>query len=100
MASQLGRDEVARIAALANIDLSAEETTMFARQLADIVEYAATVQQADTTQLTDAPSGPTQTHLPPPRQDSPAPSLERKDAMAMAPDARADAGLFRVPKVL
>src|SRR5436190_20648538 len=100
MASQLGRDEVARIAALANIDLSADETTMFARQLGDIVEYAATVQQADTAELPAGSSAATQADLPPPRQDSPAPSLERKDAMAIAPDARADAGPFRVPKVL
>ena len=100
MASQLSREEVARIAALANIDLSADEIAMFARQLTDIVGYAATVQQADTSELAANATGSPQPDLPSPRVDSPVPSLDRKDALAIAPDARPDAGLFRVPKVL
>jgi Asp-tRNA(Asn)/Glu-tRNA(Gln) amidotransferase C subunit len=34
------------------------------------------------------------------REDVPAPSLDRDEVLANAPDARREAGLFRVPKVL
>lgn len=99
MASQLSRDEVAHIATLAQIDLTPAEQDLFARQLTDILKYAATIQQADTSGI--EPDAVTMlSALPGPRDDAPAPSLDRAAAMAIAPDARADAGLFRVPKVL
>jgi aspartyl-tRNA(Asn)/glutamyl-tRNA(Gln) amidotransferase subunit C len=100
MAQQLSRDEVARIAALANIELSADDITMFARQLTDIVEYAASIQKADTSDVAADSGTATGANLPPPRADVPLPSLDRAEALATAPDARPDAGLFRVPKVL
>ena len=99
MASQLSRDEVAHIAALAQIDLTPDELATFARQLTDILGYAATIQQADTTGI-DADGTAADMTLPGPRADVPAPSLTRDEAMAIAPDARPAAGLFRVPKVL
>jgi aspartyl-tRNA(Asn)/glutamyl-tRNA(Gln) amidotransferase subunit C len=99
MASQLSRNEVAHIATLAQIDLTPAEQETFARQLTDILKYAATIQQADTSGI-DPDAATAEARLPGPREDTPAPSLDRKAALAIAPDARADAGLFRVPKVL
>ena len=43
------RDEVAAIAALANLELDDDELDLFARQLGDILAYADEVQQIDTT---------------------------------------------------
>src|SRR5258705_13574581 len=43
------REQIADIAALANLELDASETELFARQLADILAYAEVVQQIDTT---------------------------------------------------
>lgn len=99
MASQLNRDEVAHIATLAQIDLTDAELDTFARQLTDILAYAATIQEADTTNVA-ADISMTAQRLPGPRADDQAASLDRQAALAIAPDARPDAGLFRVPKVL
>jgi len=99
MASQLNRDEVAHIANLAQIDVTASELDTFARQLTDILAYAATIQQADTSGIeTDASANAAS--LPEPRLDTPSASLDRDAALAIAPDSRPAAGLFRVPKVL
>lgn len=94
MASQLTRDEVARIASLAQLDLSDAELDTFARQLTDIVSYTAIVQQADTSAFAaDADAAAATAN----RADAPAPSLDRDVVLAEAPDA--SSGLFRVPKV-
>lgn len=99
MASQVTRDEVARIAGLAQLDLSAAELDTFARQLTDILTYAAIVQQADTTEVANSTSG-SRNFGAPARPDIPVPSLDRDDVLAQAPDAASETGLFRVPKVL
>jgi aspartyl-tRNA(Asn)/glutamyl-tRNA(Gln) amidotransferase subunit C len=99
MASQLNRDEVAHIANLAQIDVTASELETFARQLTDILAYAATIQQADTSGI-DADMSANAPSLPEPRHDAQTPSLNRDAALAIAPDSRPASGLFRVPKVL
>jgi aspartyl-tRNA(Asn)/glutamyl-tRNA(Gln) amidotransferase subunit C len=90
--------DVERIAALAHLELTAEEKLLFARQLADILEYAQQVQAIDTSGV------PATAHVHAgqrtERDDEPRPSLQVADAMATAPDANADAGLFRVPRVI
>ena len=98
MASQLTRDEVAGIAELARLELSADEQDALTRQLGDILAYAATVQQADTTGI--EPMRGDREGLPAWRPDTPAANLRRDDVLREAPDAAQDAGLFRVPKVL
>jgi aspartyl-tRNA(Asn)/glutamyl-tRNA(Gln) amidotransferase subunit C len=101
MASRLTLDEVAHIADLARLDLSAAERETFARQLTDILAYAAVVQQVDTSAVASdgaaGPAGPDETDL---REDVRAPSTSREAALDQAPDGVQDAGLFRVPKVL
>ena len=89
--------DVERIAALAQLELSDEEKQLFTKQLADILHYADQVQAIDTSGVppTDhVGSGRTE------RDDEPRPSLPTDQALANAPDAAPDAGLFRVPRVI
>ncbi len=97
MSTRLTRADVERIAALAHLDLTADETELFTKQLAQILEYAERLREVDTTQVSATwhPS-PGSAAL---RDDVRRPSLAREDALAGAPDAAPD-GLFRVPKVI
>jgi aspartyl-tRNA(Asn)/glutamyl-tRNA(Gln) amidotransferase subunit C len=97
MSDGLTRADVERIAALASLELTGEEAETFTRQLAGILAYAQQVQQLDTTGV------PPTAHVLAgafDRPDDPAPSLDREQALAGAPDAAPDAGLFRVPRVI
>ena len=101
MVSPLSRADVVHVAGLARLELSEPELDTFARQLADILAYAAVVQQADTTGVdADAGASPAPRQPPVTREDAPAPSIDRDAIIAQAPGAAPDAGLFRVPKVL
>ena len=51
MPSQLTNEEVARIAELARLELTPGEAEMFTRQLTAILDYAARVQDVQTTDL-------------------------------------------------
>lgn len=99
MASQLTPAEVAHIADLARLELSDAEREAFARQLTDILSYAAAIQSVDTA-LIRAASGERGPEADGWRADAPAASLDRDIVLAQAPDPARDAGLFRVPKVL
>ncbi|MBM3778403.1 MAG: Asp-tRNA(Asn)/Glu-tRNA(Gln) amidotransferase subunit GatC [Acidimicrobiia bacterium] len=96
--SRLTIADVERIAALAHLELTGEEKQLFTGQLADILTYAEQLQQIDTTGV------PATAHVHPDlraeRPDEPAPSLAPEDALANAPDADAEAGLFKVPRVI
>lgn len=98
MADPLTIQDVDRIAALAHLALSEDERRRFSGQLADILAYARTVQDVDTAGV------PPTTHTLVPqgrlREDEPRPSLPRAQALAAAPEAAIEAGLFRVPKVI
>lgn len=96
MPSQLTTDEVARIAELARLDISPDEGARFARQLTAILDYAARVQEVNTA-AADGDAAPTPGFW---REDDAGPCLPREDALAAAPDAAPDLGLFRVPRVL
>lgn len=93
MVSFTDRD-VQRLARLARLALTPDETARFARQLADILDFVRQVQSVETAASSDInlPAGAL-------RDDAVAPSLERGDALASAPEADA-AGLFKVPRVL
>ena len=90
--------DVERIAALAQLELTDEEKQLFTRQLADILAYAEQVQAIDTSGV------PATAHVHAAqrreREDTPRPSLPVEDALANAPDADREAGLFRVPRVI
>ncbi len=96
--STLSLEEVERIARLARLELTDDEKQLFARQLADILAYAEQVQSLDTSGV------PATAHVHPDlraeRIDAPRPSLATSEALANAPDPAAEAGLFKVPRVI
>ena len=98
MSTVLTVADVERIAALAQLELTEEEQHLFTRQLADILAYAEQVQAIDTSgvEATAHVLADQRTE----RADEPHASLPTADALANAPDADEDAGLFRVPRVI
>jgi aspartyl-tRNA(Asn)/glutamyl-tRNA(Gln) amidotransferase subunit C len=90
--------DVERIAALAQLELTDAEKQLFTKQLADILAYAEQVQAIDTggVPATAYVNAGQRTE----REDEPRPSLPVEEAIANAPDAAPDAGLFRVPRVI
>jgi len=99
MPARLTREEVERLAALANLDLDPAEADLFGDQLADILTYVDQLQQIDTTGIP-----PTARVGSPERQaerpDEIRPCLDREEALAAAPDPARDAGFFKVPRVI
>jgi aspartyl-tRNA(Asn)/glutamyl-tRNA(Gln) amidotransferase subunit C len=96
MSDILTSADVERIATLARLELTPEETTRFAQQLTAILAYADQVQQVDTTSVASVAGGP----VPRLRDDVPVPSLDRDDVLSQAPAADRAAGLFKVPRVI
>lgn len=98
MPAEFSKGEVARIAALANLELRDDEIALFARQLGEILDYANQLQQIDTTGVppTESVIGARVVD----RSDTLVPCLDRDLALANAPDGAPDAGLFRVPRVI
>ena len=98
MSTPLSLADVERIAALAHLELTDDEKHLFTRQLAEILAYAEQVQAIDTSGV------PATAHvLARPRaerEDTPRPSLTVAEALANAPDADLEAGLFKVPRVI
>jgi aspartyl-tRNA(Asn)/glutamyl-tRNA(Gln) amidotransferase subunit C len=94
--STLSRDEVARVAALARIDLTPSELDRLAGELDVIVEAVARVSEVAT------PDVPATSHPLPLtnvfRADVPEPPLPVADALAGAPAS--EAGKFLVPQIL
>ena len=128
MADTLTRADVERIAALARLELTPDEVTLFAGQLTAILAYADQVQQVDTSEVDAGPADsaglpivalpevgdlPTVTlaevdgsptvalaKVGAARDDVPAPSLDRNLVLSQAPAADRAAGIFKVPRVL
>jgi aspartyl-tRNA(Asn)/glutamyl-tRNA(Gln) amidotransferase subunit C len=98
MVPPLGPDEVHRIAALAHLALTDDEVALFGRQLADILDYVRQVQAEDTTGV--APMSHVIDDVTLERVDEPAEGLARPSALANAPEAAPEAGLFKVPRVI
>ncbi|HEY5518508.1 MAG TPA: Asp-tRNA(Asn)/Glu-tRNA(Gln) amidotransferase subunit GatC [Cellulomonas sp.] len=94
--STLSRDEVARVAALARIDLTPAELDRLAGELRVIVDAVASVSQVATADVpaTSHPLPLTNVF----RADVPEPSLPVADVLAGAP-ASMD-GKFLVPQIL
>ena len=88
-------ETVEHVARLANLSLTAEERETFARQLDTILAYAESIQTLDTAGVEPMSHVSGAVLL---RDDVPRPSLDRETVLEQAPDA--EAGLFRVPRVL
>jgi aspartyl-tRNA(Asn)/glutamyl-tRNA(Gln) amidotransferase subunit C len=97
MSATFSREEIGRVARLARLALSDEETDLFARQLGDILAYA---QQIDAVDTSDVPATAHVSAAAPLREDRVQPSLPRNEVLAAAPDADRETGLFKVPRVL
>lgn len=90
--------EIHRIAALAHLALTDDEVQLFSRQLGNILEYVRQVQAVPTAGVTPMSHvGGGDAHE---RADAPAPTLDRRAALANAPDAAPEAGFFKVPRVI
>jgi aspartyl-tRNA(Asn)/glutamyl-tRNA(Gln) amidotransferase subunit C len=98
MPTPLNLADVERIASLAHLELTEDEKQLFTRQLAEILAYAEQVQAIDTSGV------PATAHVlarpRPEREDLPKPSLSVADALANAPEAEIEEGLFKVPRVI
>jgi aspartyl-tRNA(Asn)/glutamyl-tRNA(Gln) amidotransferase subunit C len=90
--------DIDRVAHLATLALSDDERTLFARQLGDILTYVEQLRSLDTSGIppTSHPLG----RLGSMRDDEQRPSLPRDQVLTQAPEPAADAGLFKVPRVL
>jgi aspartyl-tRNA(Asn)/glutamyl-tRNA(Gln) amidotransferase subunit C len=97
MATSFSRADVERIAELARLELTDDELDLFTRQLTGIIQYVEQVQAVDTTGVPATSHG---VQRPFERDDVPAASLTRAAALANAPDAATEAGLFKVPRVI
>ena len=80
MSSSLTIADVERVAALAQLELTADEKALFTRQLADILHYAEQIQSLDTRDV------PATAHVRPAseaeRDDEPRPCLDAAAALA------------------
>jgi aspartyl-tRNA(Asn)/glutamyl-tRNA(Gln) amidotransferase subunit C len=88
-------ETVEHLARLSRLSLTGEERALFARQLDQILEYAASIQALDTTDVEPMSHARTADAF---REDAPQSSLPRARAFEEAPDTRD--GLFRVPRVI
>lgn len=93
--AQVTVETVEHVARLARLSLTSDEKERFARELQEILSYAETIQGIDTEGVEPMSHAAAAEVL---REDVPRPSLERERVLAEAPDA--DAGLFRVPRVI
>jgi aspartyl-tRNA(Asn)/glutamyl-tRNA(Gln) amidotransferase subunit C len=100
MSGKVTVEEVERVAELAHLELTPDETTGMLRDLNAILEHVAELNEIDTTGVTplaqvselasDAIAGL--------RPDVLEPSLNRTEVMAQAPES--DGVFFKVPKVI
>ena len=95
--SQISKDDVAHLARLARLALTAGELDSFAGQLDAILAHVGQIQTVDVTgvELTDNPLG-NQVNVS--RPDTVEPCLTQEEATAAAPNA-VD-GRFAVPRIL
>src|SRR5919106_4498627 len=100
MPADFTRTDVARIARLARIELTEHETALLTPQLSSFLAYAEQVQQVATSGVPPT-SHPLIVDRTPEtwRNDDPQPCLPRAEALAQAPEADVENGLFKVPRV-
>ena len=92
----LPREDVLRVARLARLTLDEAEIQAFADQLGQVLQYVEILQQADTEGVEPLAGASAGTNVL--REDQPAESLTRQQALSGAP--RHDNHFFLVPPVL
>ena len=98
MPGDFTREDVERIARLARLELTEHEKTLLTPQLSSFLAYAEQVQQVATAGV--PPTSHPLVTAGAWRDDVPQPSLDRTEAVAQAPEADLERGLFKVPRVL
>jgi aspartyl-tRNA(Asn)/glutamyl-tRNA(Gln) amidotransferase subunit C len=92
---RLTSDEVRHVAELAKLRLTEAEIAQYTEQLSTILDYAASLQRVDTSNIPPTPYVlPLENVL---RDDVPFPGLTNGEALANAPDSAE--GFFRVRAV-
>ena len=94
--ARLTRDEVAHVAALARLELTAEELDLFTGQLAQVLDHAADVSSLDLAGVAPTAHAMAVTNVL--RPDEVRPGLDRPEVLAQAPSVEDDR--FRVPRIL
>jgi len=87
--------EVEHIAALARLELSEEQKTLYREQLSAILDYVARLQQLDTENVPPM-TGASVARMPL-RSDEARPSLSGEELLANAPEK--EANQFKIPPV-
>lgn len=101
MTAKVTLQDVERVAELAHLELSPEETPAMVKDLDAILSYIAELNQLDTTgvaplaQASELEGAGGAAGL---RPDATLPSLDRAAVMAQAPES--DGAFFKVPKVI
>jgi len=90
--------DLLRLAALARLELTAEERGGLRRQLERVIAFAQHVQEVDTEGV--PPTSQVLGAVPRLREDEPAASLSRGEVLDQAPEAAKAAGFFTTPRVL
>lgn len=94
----LTREQVAHIAELAKLALGEDELDVMARQLSEILDYAARLNELDAAAISPTASViPNQNVM---RPDVVTPSLTREEVLANAPDCDAAREFLRVRAIL
>jgi aspartyl-tRNA(Asn)/glutamyl-tRNA(Gln) amidotransferase subunit C len=94
--ARIGRTDVERVASLARLSLSDEETDRLVREFESFLGYIDTLQEIDTAGV--VPTAHPISLPTPTRPDQPAVAMDPDSAVANAPEAAASA--FLVPKVI
>jgi len=98
MLRHLTAADVAHIAKLAHLELSADEADLLGRQLTDILSFAEQIREVDTAGVEPMAAAATDIgHL---RVDDVRPSLDRDEALSNAPAPDRDRRYFTVPRVI
>jgi aspartyl-tRNA(Asn)/glutamyl-tRNA(Gln) amidotransferase subunit C len=92
----ISRDEVHRIAKLANLDFTDEEYDRFTSQLSAILDHVATLDRLATYGIEPTAQVVGTVHTL--RGDEVGGSIPQEEALANAPES--EQGLFKVPKVI
>jgi aspartyl-tRNA(Asn)/glutamyl-tRNA(Gln) amidotransferase subunit C len=100
MAGQVTIEVVERVAELANLELTSEESVGMVRDLNSILEYVAQLNELDTSQVEPLAQVTELIHVGSRRlrEDALAPSLDRATVLSQAPET--DGAFFKVPKVI
>jgi aspartyl-tRNA(Asn)/glutamyl-tRNA(Gln) amidotransferase subunit C len=90
------REEIEHIALLARLSLSEEEKDLFGPQLSSILEYMEKLNELDTKDIEPTSHVLSLSNVM--RDDMPAPSLPREEALMNAPSGTDK--FYRVPKII